>query len=339
MSLVSKDWRGNYLQVPEQQLMSEHDVYTENVEITCGPRMTLLTAAAASVSVMKLACECGLPLDSSALQFAVGRWGDIATLSAAFKAGMPQREHICDGAARGGRIDEFIWLAVDQKCPVYNTVSVSIAASGSVPLLDLLKRCGIGFTVETACSAAAAGHQHIIEYLHAEDCVFDTSVYLAAAKLCRVHVLQRLRELECPWEGARVCKVAAASGHVHVLQWAKQHDAVFTEDTMVCAAAYGHTVVCEYLHAQQCPIGGVACTAAAHRGHVDTLKWLLEHGYPCIERLLWRVAAEQGHVAVLDYLQLIALPASPDDLSTALFKAGANSQLATAQWLRVYGVE
>jgi hypothetical protein len=45
--------------------------------------MTLLTAAVASASVMKLACECGLPVGSSRLQFIVGRWGGIATLTAA----------------------------------------------------------------------------------------------------------------------------------------------------------------------------------------------------------------------------------------------------------------
>jgi hypothetical protein len=75
--------------------------------------MTLLKAAVASASVMRLACDYGLPLDSSCLQFAVGKWGNIATLSAAFRAGMPQSPYICAGAALGGCLAELIWLVRD----------------------------------------------------------------------------------------------------------------------------------------------------------------------------------------------------------------------------------
>jgi hypothetical protein len=152
-----------------------------------------------------------------------------------------------------------------------------------------------------------------------------------------VHVLQRLRELQCAWDSVEVCSLAAVDGLVPVLQWAKQHGAVFTEITMIHAAGNGRTAVCEYLHAQQCPFDAVACTAAADTCNVDTLNWLLEHGYPYIE--LWRVAATQGHIAVLIYLQQIALAASPEELTVALFIAGVQRQPAAAQWLRAYGVE
>jgi hypothetical protein len=62
-------------------------------------------------------------------------------------------------------------------------------------------------------------------------------MYLVAAANGHVHVLQRLRELECPWDSAPTCRGAASKGHVHVLQCAKQQDAVLIEDTMLQAAA------------------------------------------------------------------------------------------------------
>jgi hypothetical protein len=125
--------------------------------------MTLLKAAVASAPVIKLACDCGLPLDSSRLQFIAGRWVNIATLSAAIEFGLPQNEHICSGAAAGGCLAELTWLVRVQKCPTEAGISVLAAASGSVPVLNFLKQCGISFDVVTACSAAEAGHQHVIE--------------------------------------------------------------------------------------------------------------------------------------------------------------------------------
>jgi hypothetical protein len=269
----------------------------------------------------------------------MGRRGDIATISAAFRAGVPRALEVCNGAARGGRLVELEWLLVHQRCSADSNLSSRAAASGSVPVLDFLKQCGMSFTLHTACSAAAAGHQHVIEYLHAEACPINKSAYLAAAVNSHVHVLQRLREQECAWDSEQLCSLAALKGLLPVLQWAEQQNAVFTEDTMMQAAAGGHTAVCAYLHAQQCPRDPSACTIRALYCHLGTLQWLLEHGYPCIERLLWRAAAMRGHISVLEFLLQTGVNASPRDISMALFKAGSSNHLAAAQWLRAQGAE
>eukprot|EP00953_Heterococcus_sp_UTEX-ZZ885_P023698 13014-Heterococcus_DN1.PRE.1 len=301
--------------------------------------MTVFKAAVASAAVIKLACDCGLRVDSSRLQFIAGRWGDIATLTAAFEYAMPQSPYVCDGAARGGCLAELKWLVRDQGFQVHDIYGVSAAESGSVPVLDFLKQCGISFTVDTAYSAAAAGHQHTIQYLHAEACPIDQSVYFAAARPGHVHVLQSLRELDCAWDSAQLCRQAASNGYVPVLQWAKQQGAVFTEDTMHCAAAQGHTAVCEYLLAEQCPCSETACIAAALRCQLDTLQLLIEHGCPFAADTLYAMAARGGHVSVLNYLQKIGLTASSLALMGSLIIAGSLSHLAAAQWLRAQGVE
>jgi hypothetical protein len=337
MSLVSKGWRESYLQVEQQNLELGSQLAELNSEFAHEPRMTLLKATVASAAVIKLACDCGLPVGSRRLQFIAGRFGDVATLSAAFECGMLRSSYVCKGAVRGGCLAKLRWLVTDQNCPVTASISVAAAASGSVPVLDFLKQCGISFTVDTAYKAAAAGHQHVIEYLHAGGYPFDDTVYLAAAANGHVHVLQRLRELGCPWDSVLLCRRAASKGHVHALQWAKQQGAVFAEDTMVLAAGYGQTAVCEYLHAQQCPRDAVACFAAARRCHMGTLQWLLEHGYPFDDCVLWRAAAVRGHIAVMSYLLQVAPDASSDNFALTLFLAGASDQLAAAQWLRAHG--
>jgi hypothetical protein len=252
---------------------------------------------------------------------------------------MPLSPDVCNGAARGGWLAKLQWLVLGQKCPVYNDISVSAAASGIVPTLTFLRELNIRFMVATACSAAAAGHQHVIEYLHAEGCLFNNSVYLAAAMSGHVHVLQRLRELECPCHGAALCKLAAERGLLQVLQWAKQQGAVFTQITMIHAAAHGRIAVCAYLLAQQCPCGINVCNAAVQHCQLHTLHWLLENGCPYDANWLWIVAAERGHISILDYLQQIGVYAVLEGLSVALFRAGINSHLAAAQWLRAQGAE
>jgi hypothetical protein len=338
ISLVSKSWRESYLHVPEQHII-EHDstFQIEQADFTCTPRMTLLKAAVASAAVLKLACDCGLNLHSSRLQCIAGRWGDIATLSAAFECGMQNNPYICDGAARGGCLTELTWLVFNQRCRMHDTISVPAAAGGSVPTLNFLWQCNIDFTVDTACSAAAAGHQHIIEYLHAEGCRFNNSVYLAAARNGHIHVLQRLRELACAWDCAQLCSRAAVEGLLQVLQWAQQQGAVFTANTMAEAAMCGHTAVCAYLHAQQCPVNATACAAAASCRQAGSLQWLLEHGCPYDARALWTVAAENGDISTLRCLQQQGVAAFPAAMTTLLFTAGVHSHLAAAQWLRAAG--
>jgi hypothetical protein len=337
MSLVSKAWRESYLHVLQQQIKTEHDCVETGVEGE--PRMTLLKAAVTSASVLKLACDCGLPLDSSTLQYIAGRRGDIATLSAAFERGMLRSSYVCKGAARGGCLAELRWLVLNQNCPVQASISVAAAASGSVPVLEFLKQRGIVFTVETAYSAAAAGHQHVIEYLHSVGCPFADKVSMLAAVRGHEHVVQRLRELECAWDNAQLCMLAASRGLLKVLQWAKQQGAAFTEEVMLQAAANGHTAVCEYLHAQQCPLRVTACYAAASGCQLGTLRWLLERGCPYDASALWGFAANGGHISVLEFLVQASVHVSPDPLSVALLMAGIKGHLAAAQWLRAYGAE
>eukprot|EP00953_Heterococcus_sp_UTEX-ZZ885_P018319 10228-Heterococcus_DN1.PRE.6 len=311
MSLVSKAWRESYLHVLQQQIKTEHDCVETGIEGE--PRMTLLKVAVTSASVLELACD-------------------------SFERGMLRSSYVCKGAARRGCLAELKWLVIEQKCPVHSDISAPAAANGSVPVLDFLKQCGISFTVDTAYSAAAAGHQHIIEYLQAKGCSFDNSLYLAAAGFNHVHVLQRLRELECPWDMEALCKLAAEQGLLPVLQWAKQQGATFTEDSMLQAAACGHTAVCAYLLAQRCPCSADACTAAVSNRQLDTLRWLLRNS-PYDADVLWGIAAARGHISGLVFLQHVGVNASPDALSKALFLAGSQGHLAVAQWLRAQGAE
>jgi hypothetical protein len=87
-ALVSKAWHQNYLQVPEGHLIGI-SIHCSRIPVVCVPRMTLYSAAVASVARLALALELGLDCTSNALQFAAGKWGTEAIIMKAMEAGMP----------------------------------------------------------------------------------------------------------------------------------------------------------------------------------------------------------------------------------------------------------
>jgi hypothetical protein len=101
---------------------------------------------------------------------------------------------------------------------------------------------------------------------------------------------------------------------------------------------YGHVSMCDYLFNKQLPLPAhneLACNTAAERGHTEALRWLHEHSCPWIATDVLATAARAGSVAMLSYLQAEGLLDSVSTLTQLLQRAGANSRLAAAQWLRL----
>jgi hypothetical protein len=105
------------------------------------------------------------------------------------------------------------------------------------------------------------------------------------------------------------------------------------------AAQRGHTAVCQFLRAEGCPWSAGVCQDAARAGHCDTLRWLHERGCPWEAERVCTAAAEGGCIAVLQYLLQTLLMLAPPVLTVMLNAAGANNQLAAAQWLRQRGAQ
>ena len=125
-----------------------------------------------------------------------------------------------------------------------------------------------------------------------------------------------------------------------MIAWVRQQpDIELDNEAMEAAAAEGHTAVCEYLRAEQCPWGTSACDAAAFNGHTDTLRWLHEHGCPWEAETVRESAASHSTVEVMVYLQQHDLLSTPAVLTRMLNTAGTYNTLAAAQWLRQQGAE
>jgi len=114
----------------------------------------------------------------------------------------------------------------------------------------------------------------------------------------------------CPWE-ARTCSIAAAGGHLEVLQWAHVEEGCpWDSSTCKYAARAGHMEILRWANGNGCPlseqthgcVGGVGgiCWHAAKGGHLEMLKWAREHD--CLwDPTVTCVAAECGNLEVLKW--------------------------------------
>jgi len=76
----------------------------------------------------------------------------------------------------------------------------------------------------------------------------------------------------CPWTGL-TCSLAAAGGHLTVLQWAREHGCPWNDFTCFWAALDGHLDVLRWAREHDCPWDKRDCKSAS-RDHPETLAWV-----------------------------------------------------------------
>jgi Ankyrin repeats (3 copies) len=196
----------------------------------------------------------------------------------------------------------------------------------------------MSFSAVTMLGAAECNELSVVQFLRARGCAWDWKVSGAAARRGNFEMLRWVRLSGCDWKPQYILGEAASSGNIEMTAWVKQQPGVVCDEyAMAAAAQNGHTAMCEYLRAEEYPWGKDACHDAARNGHVDTLKWLHEHGCPWHARTVCEEAAEGGSVDVMEYLQQEGLMETAVVLTNMLNAAGACNNLAAAQWLRQQG--
>jgi hypothetical protein len=86
----------------------------------------------------------------------------------------------------------------------------------------------------------------------------------------------------------------------------QQPDTHLNNLVMSAAALSGHTALCKYLDAQQCP-NQHSTSDAACGGHKILLRWMIDNGYPWDAQSLCYSAAQSSSVEVLTYLQELGI--------------------------------
>lgn len=105
---------------------------------------------------------------------------------------------------------------------------------------------------------------------------------------------------------------AAKGGHLEIVKWLSENSCPADINAYINAAEFGHIEVLEFIHLI-CSIYRVheddnrlICAAAAKGGQLETLKWLIDHGF-AICNLSGTNAARYGHLDVIQWLHTIKL--------------------------------
>ena len=110
------------------------------------------------------------------------------------------------------------------------------------------------------------------------------------------------------------------------------------------AAYRGHLHVCKYLYelvADEYAWSAVACFNAVSGRHLGILRWLHENGCSWDFKLLCTLAARDGSIDIMTYLQQQSEGTEWNAalLTDMLNNAGCWAQLEAAKWLRQQGAE
>ncbi|KAG5179149.1 hypothetical protein JKP88DRAFT_280485 [Tribonema minus] len=221
-------------------------------------------------------------------------------------------------ACDNGHLAIAAWL-INHNCPVDDTVAVSAAAQGSVPLLTRLRELRCPMWPDTCAAAARHGHLAALQYLRTEHVAMDELTSAAAA-----------RGGHCAVDES-ACEEAGRGGQVSALQYLKRRGVLWGE-TVRLAAHYGQLPLLRTAHELEAPFEGSACKAAAQEQRLEVLRWLRAIGCPW-DGSECETAAREGRMKVLQCLHELEAP-----FDASVCKAAAQAgRLEVLQWLRAIG--
>ena len=159
-----------------------------------------------------------------------------------------------------------------------------------------------------------------------EDQFWTRRLSAVAAAGGHLALLQWLHHNGC-WWNQRTCSGAARGGHLAVLQWARQNGCDWDEDTCASAAGGGHLAVLEWARQNGCRWDEGTCSGAARGGHLAVLQWARQNGCNWEEDTCYE-AAEGGHLEVLQWAYKNNCPWS----GSTTFAAAQKNHLDILKW-------
>ena len=132
----------------------------------------------------------------------------------------------------------------------------------------------------------------------------NSKIYAAAARTGQLNVLNWGLAHDClkGHADAFIWNEAASNRHLQVMRWAHANGLKWSGlGTFVSAAVGGSTDILQFLLDNKCPSSKWICLMAIENGHLDALKWAIEHGIPYDHAEL--LAKAQNRPAILQWLQ------------------------------------
>ena len=183
------------------------------------------------------------------------------------------------------------------------------------------------------------GQFEALQLSRARGCPWDITICYIAAKYSRLEILQwaRAQDPPCPWH-EHACTIAAKYGRLEVLQWLRRQEppCPWSANTDYQAAQYRQLACLQWAHDNGCPRAGeYTCEVAAQNGHLAVLQWVRAQDppYPWTSRVCTE-AAKGGHLEVLQWARA---QDPPCPWNFTAIQAATNGHDEVAQWLRDNG--
>ncbi|KXZ45260.1 hypothetical protein GPECTOR_56g356 [Gonium pectorale] len=172
-----------------------------------------------------------------------------------------------------------------------------------------------------------------------------------AAACGHLHVLQALHAAELGFHAGCAAGPAASRGHLHVVVWLVETFGLELQqggELFEAAAGSGSVELMAWLRERGCPWDSRAVTAAARSGCVAALEWLAERGCPMPDDGLPYVeAGKSADLATVECLRRLGCPWGPPGLVFSAcisgglpgcpYSKGASGVLPVLSWLLAAG--
>jgi hypothetical protein len=243
------------------------------------------------------------------LALMAARWGRLDVLIYLHDHGgwqpNPQRSTGRDigvAAASSGHSHVLEWALSNELVVWDDSISNAVAMNGHLHVLQLARDRGHPLCGEELYYSVENGHLNVVIWLHEQGIeILETGNCSHAASAGHLHVLQWLRANECPWD-TQTCEHAAEGGHLHILQWARANGCLCDENTCTCAAAEGDLPMLQWASANDCPWDASTCYWAARNGHLHVLQWAIDNGCPWHVAHCLQSAARSGHTEIIEWI-------------------------------------
>lgn len=207
---------------------------------------------------------------------------------------------------------------------------------------------GCPWNEKMSVAIALSGNLKVLEWAYDNGCPFDPNICVCAAVTNDIHMITWAHDRGFIVSPDAMC-LAAGKGHVDVLIWGHARGWKFGSDVFVHAVLDGQLSVVKWLcttiehiedvyvrpHAEtdvHMSVGTFLIMLAAKHGHIPILQWATSSGFEW-QDWTWWFAAKMGHIHVLQWARDCGFPWSP----LAYDGAHVENQVEVVEWLRRNG--
>ena len=224
----------------------------------------------------------------------------------------PWDASVLSSAAKHGHFDLLKWLFANGCKHTDGKVMEAAAYCGRLDILLWLVRQGVSMNAKqrgrmAVVAAAEAGKLDAVAWLYARDFEICSWTCEAASRHGHVDVLKFLVERGAPCD-SRCCQLAARGGHRPVLTFLNSHGVRWDTSVMEELAARGDIETMAWAIQEGAPLDWRVCAEAAKNGHLKALQWLRNVARCPWSRETATVAAEQGHLEIVQYCRREGCP-------------------------------